>query len=57
MMPKVGYKHLVLHRLLLGKLDRKHIDHANLVKSDNRRKNLRFCEPIQNCELCSSIRK
>jgi hypothetical protein len=45
---KINNKHVRLHRYLLNPPEDKVVDHKNRITYDNRRSNLRICEPIEN---------
>lgn len=42
------HKHLLMHRVIMDAPDGIGVDHKNRNGLDNRRKNLRFCDDIQN---------
>lgn len=46
----IGRRRVTLHRFLFGEPKGKQIDHKNHNKLDNRRRNLRACEPWQNAQ-------
>ena len=45
---KDGLNNKSLHRIIMGELDGKEVDHINGNKHDNRRENLRLCNRTEN---------